>query len=760
VAAPPDPKAGRSTSKGLADLLGPRLPPRDPPLQAPKAAPPPARRRTPSLEEISSSLLLPDDETSSSGILPGLEELSGSLLLEDPTVVREDLIGVPFAAHHLEAAPPPAPSASQLEKTVELTAASADRTEQEMPAMPPATPGPTFDTLPTVAMPAIARPDGAAPLTKTERSAPRASAPPAHAPQASADALPTVALPAVALPPLALPSTTPTKRPPAPLDTDLQPVPASPPSVDAAPGPDGVPPPPQHMYDALHGYETSQPPLAQAASQAPGGAPAPGAGEARVSPPPSDPVPDDIELNALPRSPIDVAKAAARSAIAALTSTFDEGSAGDARKRWFLPAIAVAGLVVGVGLVAIVVSVARKGGDDTDAHTTASAPTAPASAGPSALSPAPAAERIATTPTTPTTQPVAAAEAVPAAPAVSAPPAEAVASTTPCKVTGKTRVLAPSAIVQAGVEVRSIGGDVAVGFAPSEHQATALRIDAASLSTSSTVDAQSSESIRRVVPLGSADGALSVAADTDRDGDVLRGRRTVALDPPVEIGGSAGGLVWAHPGGAAAGRIWPLGDGTVEALRGTADAVAPSAGALAMRLGGDIWMGAVTARDGLAPNGALSKAIGSGASVGSPAIAMNDGVVLVAWADRVSAQDPWRMRWVRFKAGEAPGEPGTFTPPAGGKGEQAMSPGIAAIPGGRFLLVWTEGPATRHDVRAITLSREGQPIGKPLDISGKSVNAGQGQAAVNAARQGLVAYLESTPENGFRVVSTAITCGP
>ena len=89
-----------------------------------------------------------------------------------------------------------------------------------------------------------------------------------------------------------------------------------------------------------------------------------------------------------------------------------------------------------------------------------------------------------------------------------------------------------------------------------------------------------------------------------------------------------------------------------------------------------------------------------------------------------------------------------------------MSPGIASVPGGRFLLVWTEGPATRHDVRALTLSREGQPLGKPLVISGKKVNAGQGQGAVTASGRGAVAFLESTEGGGFQVVATPIKCAP
>ena len=71
--------------------------------------------------------------------------------------------------------------------------------------------------------------------------------------------------------------------------------------------------------------------------------------------------------------------------------------------------------------------------------------------------------------------------------ATPAPPVVSVASTTASKVTGKPRVIAPSAIVTAGVEVRTVGNDVALGFAPNEHQATAVRIDPASLSLSSTV---------------------------------------------------------------------------------------------------------------------------------------------------------------------------------------------------------------------------------------------------------------------------------
>jgi hypothetical protein len=115
------------------------------------------------------------------------------------------------------------------------------------------------------------------------------------------------------------------------------------------------------------------------------------------------------------------------------------------------------------------------------------------------------------------------------------------------------------------------------------------------------------------------------------------------------------------------------------------------------------------------------------------------------------------VRWVRFKEGEAPGEPATFTPPAGGRGEQTMSPAVVAVPGKRFLLVWTEGPQSRHGVRALTIGEDGAPIGGPLVVSADGVNAGQGQAAVTPSGRGAIAFLQST-DDGFGVFAAPLTC--
>jgi hypothetical protein len=311
----------------------------------------------------------------------------------------------------------------------------------------------------------------------------------------------------------------------------------------------------------------------------------------------------------------------------------------------------------------------------------------------------------------------------------------------------------------AGVEVVRVGDDLALGFAPSDHEAIGLRLDGSSLAATSTVRVHSREVIRRVTPLVNARGALVAVAETDGKDDRLQGRRTVLADPTVQMGASDAHVAWAWVGGAPAGVLWPLDEeGDVESLRGAAENVGERTVAIAFRRGGAVWTGVVTGAPDFTTRGALARIDGLGTAVGSPAIALSGGSVMVAWSDRPSSDDPWRLRWTRFEAGGAPSTPQTFAPPAGGKGQQAMSPSLAALPGNRFLLVWTEGPASGHDVRALTLGPDGKPFGAPLVLSNPGVNSGQAQAAVTRQGQGVVAFLE-TGGAGYQVVATPIACG-
>jgi hypothetical protein len=348
----------------------------------------------------------------------------------------------------------------------------------------------------------------------------------------------------------------------------------------------------------------------------------------------------------------------------------------------------------------------------------------------------------------------------PAAVAASSALAPATTIVPMCSVAGAPHVIAPNAIVAAGIEVRAFGNDIALGFASSEHQAMLVRLDPSSLSTVESTVVHSAGVVRRVTPIPGQKGRLGLAVDVDRKRDALRGRRTLPLDPPLQVGVADAHLAWAPLDRGVAGKLWPLdGDSAVEALRGARSESNLAMVAIAFRRAGAVWVGTAEGGAALAPKGDLSRIGGLGAMVGSPAITFNEGIVLVAWADRPSSDDPWRLLWVRFKAGDVPGAERTFTPPSGGKGEQVMSPGLAVVPGGRYLLVWTEGPASSHEVRALTLSEDGAAVGDPLNVSNPDANAGQGQAAVTASGTGVVAFLEASA-TGFQVVATPIACAP
>ncbi len=637
-------------------------------------APPVANPQAWGVEELSGSLLLPDDGLSEPGLSQPnqVEELSGSVLVEDGPDG-----GAPIVTRMVAASP------------AQKAAEPAHRALLGIPELPTSTPGPALGS--GGAQSAWQQPHPATPMAVAEDME---------------------------------------GRPTADLRAD-----ASPPFDGARPA-DEVP-----MYRLDESSDDAVPPPGTFEDP---GEPPTTLSTSHPAPPPSAIHRDDVEVTALPRSKLATLVDSARSGLATLKERLEARlrTAGlvSARRRppWFWPAVIVPALGLGAGFVALIGSLAgtdRSSGDTPAASSSAGVPSSVASSPVVALPAAPAAHTAAQ---------------VPAAAAV----------LRPCVVAGSSSIIAPKAIVGPGVEVRPFGEDVAVGFAPDDHEAVAMRLNTGSLAIVSTTEAHFKGLVHHVRPGATAKGALVLAVDADRKGDRLGGRRTLPVDPPLQWALSGAASCGAHAGGPAAGVLWTFdGDGDVEALRGaTEGAPGDTTTAIAFRRGNSIGLGAATGYRSLSPKGDLARIDGLGTTIGSPAIALNDGAAIAAWADRAASSDPWTLRWVRFKAGDAPGTPKTFTPPAGGQGGPAMSPGLAAVPGGRFLLMWTEGPASFHHVRALTLSGEGAPVGAPLQISADGANAGQGQAAVGTAGTGLVAFLESA-DGGFRVVATPIACG-
>lgn len=343
---------------------------------------------------------------------------------------------------------------------------------------------------------------------------------------------------------------------------------------------------------------------------------------------------------------------------------------------------------------------------------------------------------------------------VPPPPPVSATQPTAAPAGGACALAGAPKIISPRAVPQVGIEVLPHGSNLAIAFAPTPKDGLAVQLDPTSLEVSQTAKITSKEPIKRVVPT-SPNAKLSALAETDK-----RPKRTVWTDAPIDVG-VVGGQVVASPfGGATFTKLFPIegGDAPLDALRGVAlDGKTLGKGyAIAFRRSGAIWMGAFGSEP-IAAKGPLLRIQGQGAQVGQPAIAASGDAILVAWADRANATDSWSIRWVRFTPGELAPTPKELAVPAGGLGGNVMAPSLASLEGGRFLVAWTEGPATSHQIRALTIGADGQAIGDAIVVSPEGVNAGQGQAGVLADGRGVVAYLGAKAK-AFEVVAVPIKC--
>jgi hypothetical protein len=335
----------------------------------------------------------------------------------------------------------------------------------------------------------------------------------------------------------------------------------------------------------------------------------------------------------------------------------------------------------------------------------------------------------------------------------SRPPKGAIAGPMACQTSGPAHTVAPKALIASGVEAVTVASQVALGFAVAPKEAALEILDPATLSSASTLHLHATDNVRRVLALD----ASQAAVDSDHKGDRLQGRRTVPSNPPIDLGATDGTLVWAPHGGEKGKKLWSLvnPDAPVEALRG--EPLPNGSTVVTFRSNGAIWFG-VFGGTPPAAVGNLRHIDGLGPQVGSPAVATSGEAVMVAWADRASPNDFWSIRYVTFKPGdEAAPQAKPFALPAGGLGEQAMSPALASLGAGRFLFVWTEGPVSEHQVRGAVV--EGGVASGVFTASPEGVNAGQGQAAVLADGRGVVAFLSaSQTSKGFEVAATPIQC--
>lgn len=396
------------------------------------------------------------------------------------------------------------------------------------------------------------------------------------------------------------------------------------------------------------------------------------------------------------------------------------------RPKWQLAVVGGVGLLVMLGTFGLLIKAISGGSGDDKAVASASA---------SAI--ATMSARV-TSPTQ--TQPI-----------VTAPPHVGALSVPTCTTAGDAHVIAPKAVVGSGVEVHANASGLTLGFATTPKDAMVIAIDPSSMAAASSSKPHVFEALKRV-QAGPTD-KLSAVLDFDKKGDALQGRRSLVGALRIDVGGQDGTLAWAPAGTDNATKLFDLpSKDPVEALRG--DKIPSGGFVIAARQGKAVVFGAIVGEP-LAPKGSLTTVLANGTQVGSPSVATNDSVALVVWAEK---SDSWAVRLSRMALGQAPDAAIAFDLPAGGLGEQALSPSVAALPGGAFLLVWTEGPTSNHQVRAMVLDDHGKPAGKAFTVSEAGVNAGQGQAAVLADGKGVVAFLASAPQKTFQVVAIPIEC--
>ena len=326
-----------------------------------------------------------------------------------------------------------------------------------------------------------------------------------------------------------------------------------------------------------------------------------------------------------------------------------------------------------------------------------------------------------------------------------------------CALAGTPRLLSRRALVRGGVEATTFDGRLAFGVLSGNKEGIAFEVDPASFAVASSARVMSPDLVRRVVPALAPDAPLGAEVDpgtlrivADADGDAL-------------IGTHGGYVVWGTRDTDTTTKLWKLdGPQDIEAAR-VVTLGASGERAVAFRRGGAIWVGAFRLGEVSPPLGPMVR-ISDGMQVGAPSIDARGDEMIVAWAQRQTKTSGWEIHWTRWRSGAEAEKSHALTLAPGGPGERALAPSVAVLAGGRFLLAWTEGASTRHQVRAQVIDELDHPTGEALAISPPDVVAGQEQIAIarRTAKNdfaGAVAYLSSKGRS-FELMATPIACDP
>lgn len=259
---------------------------------------------------------------------------------------------------------------------------------------------------------------------------------------------------------------------------------------------------------------------------------------------------------------------------------------------------------------------------------------------------------------------------------------------------------------------------VGLGFAETKTKGVGLRLDPNTLDVTPAFEEEGKNAVRGVVPLVRS-GSLTFFVD--RDDQALRSAHTIDEVPPFTLGVSDAGFSRVVAGSTSL--IWPL-DSNAKITEPRSAPLPDYGYGVTFRRGGkegEIMLGFV-GNDG-DKKSELVRVPGAPKILGTPVIAGSGAGALIAFAGRDDPSAAWKLYVSLTKPGAAPGPARELT---GGTGTGAISPALAALPGPRWLVQWTEGNTAQYHVHIQTFAADLSAIGASISISPKGANAGQG----------------------------------
>lgn len=318
----------------------------------------------------------------------------------------------------------------------------------------------------------------------------------------------------------------------------------------------------------------------------------------------------------------------------------------------------------------------------------------------------------------------------------------------PCKLTLEPRKLLDSAYLGVAPRAISISAEkVTIGLAKDSKRALGIDVALADLSVEQVFEERAAGRVVAVTP--TRDHRFLVTHDRQkRDG-------AVEYSPGMTVGARGKQFEVVREGKPHELGTLPSDEVTTPSIEPAQDAA--KSYAVVLRSGGQEGKLVFGWLDGEGQlKGTLGAVTMQDAFLGTPSVTTSDTSALITVATRASADAYWGITLASAPLHQPPKSSKSFTPPPGGPGGEAISPAASALSEGRWLLMWTEGPRGKHEVRAQTLDADLIPSGPAVRLSAGGSDAGQGTVIATADRA-LAVFFVRTPA-GAELWGTGLSC--